>query len=61
MGAKATVRVVLIPHHSGKFENHAIAGLGNPDPNFAKNTAHAHLYVKARRKRVPTHKPSFTG
>lgn len=60
-GAKATIRVVVTPHHAGRFENHAVVGLANPDPDFAKNTAHAHVLVRSRRKRVPSHKPSFTG
>ncbi|HUA12618.1 MAG TPA: DUF11 domain-containing protein [Solirubrobacteraceae bacterium] len=60
-GAKATIHVVVIPHKAGRFTNHAVAGLGNPDPDFSKDTARAHVLVRARRKRIPAHKPSFTG
>jgi len=60
-GAHATIRVVLIPHRVGYYRNRAIVGLANPDPGFAGDSAHARVLVRAKRKPIPPHKPSFTG
>ncbi len=63
-GGHATIRVVLIPHHSGTFVNRTVVGIGNPDPFFSGASAHAKVLVRTRRRPrpfVPFRVPSFTG
>jgi len=57
-GRHATVRVIVIPHHTGYYPNRAVAGLANPNPAFGGSVAHARVRVHARRKRP---RPIVTG